>query len=326
MAEWTVLKMGGSLQGAGLEALTGAIAWCQGRGQRVVVVHGGGPRISQALKESGIDLPFVDGERVTTADGMFVVERVLAREVNRELTESLQKAGIDAAGVSGAQGVLEAAPLPGRERTARVGRVVTEPLERLVACGLVPVIAPIGFDADGLSYNINADLAAGAVAGALGAGRVVFLTDVPGIYENFEAKALLTDTSAEHLEQLLRAGRFHSGMIPKVNAVLSALAAGVQTAFVVDGADARALRWAVGAGVGEFATAGTGVAAGSAADKATGPDNAVGTDMAAGSKATMGSQVPGTGTGPATSAAADMVQTRGAERTFGTRVVIERAG
>ncbi|WDL97858.1 acetylglutamate kinase [Alicyclobacillus sp. ALC3] len=307
MADWTVLKMGGSLQGAGLAALASAIAWCQQSGQNVAVVHGGGPRISQALNEAGIDLPFVDGERVTTAAGMAVVERVLARDVNRELTASLQSAGIAAAGVSGADGVLEAVPLPGRERTARVGRVVTEPLERLAVDGLVPVMAPLGCDAYGLSYNINADLAAGAVAGALGAGRVVFLTDVPGIYENFEAKALLTDTSAEHLRQLLQAGRFHSGMIPKVNAVLSALAAGVQTAFVVDGADARALQWAVGDEVGAFAGAGN--AAGNAAPNRL-----------------AGNEVAGAGAAATTSAAAEIAQTPGAERTFGTRVVIGRAG
>lgn len=256
MAEWTVLKMGGSLQGAGLEALAGAIAWCQSHQRRVVVVHGGGPRISQALRDAGIDLPFVSGERVTTPEAMAVVEHVLARDINRELTERLQSAGIDAIGLSGLDGVLEAAPLSGRGRTARVRHVNTESIELLVAEGHVPVLAPLGFDGTGYdtgtgtgagqSYNINADLAAGAVAGALGAERVVFLTDVPGIYENFEAKELLTDTSAEHLQHLLHAGRFHSGMIPKVNAVLSALAAGVQSAFVVDGADALALLWAVG--------------------------------------------------------------------------------
>lgn len=245
MAEWTVLKMGGSLQGAGLQALSAAIGWCQGNGHRVVVVHGGGPRISGALEAAGIELPFVHGERLTTPEGMAVVERVLGQEVNAELTKSLRGAGIDAVGLSGTAGTIIAAPLPGRGRTARVGRVNVRDLQHLTALGHVPVLAPIGADEQGLSYNINADLAAGAVAGALAAQRVVFLTDVPGIYENFAAKQLMTDASAAELERLLSAGRFHSGMIPKVNAVLAALTAGVQRAYVVDGTDARALQWAV---------------------------------------------------------------------------------
>lgn len=249
MAVWTVLKVGGSLRGAGLSALTSAIRWCQQNGRRVAVVHGGGPRISAALQAAGIDLPFVDGERVTTPVGMAIVARVLGIEVNSELTTSLRGAGIDAVGVNGADGIVFASPLPGKGRTARVSGVDARHIEQRSGAGQVPVIAPLGCAGDGLAYNINADLAAAAIAGALGAERVVFLTDVPGIYENFAARRLITDTSTQELRRLQDAGRFHAGMIPKVNALLGALTAGVESAYVVDGTDSTALQWAVGAPV-----------------------------------------------------------------------------
>lgn len=240
--------MGGSLQGAGLAALADAIAWCVAYGRHVAVVHGGGPRISQALADIGIELPFVHGERVTTDAGMAVVERVLADEVNGELVGQLRGQRIAAVGMSGADEILVAAPLPNCGRTARVDRVAIDRIVDAADVGCVPVIAPIGSDGTGLTYNINADLAAGAIAGALNAERIVFLTDVPGIYENWEAKTLLTDASSERLEHLLQTGRFHQGMIPKVSAVLNALQTGVRTAYVVSGTDAKALVWAVRSG------------------------------------------------------------------------------
>lgn len=245
MAAWVVFKMGGSLEKTGRTALAEAIAWCNGHNQNVAVVHGGGPRISRALDDAGITLPFVNGERVTTDAGMAVVERVLAGEVNAELVHSLQGVGVPAVQLSGAKGLLSAAPIPGRGRTARVAEVAVDVILARSAAGEVPVIAPIGSDNSGLTYNINADLAAGAIAGALGAERVVFLTDVPGIYEDWAAKTLLTDASAAQLAELQEAGRFHHGMIPKVTAVLHALQAGVSTAYVISGANADALSWAV---------------------------------------------------------------------------------
>lgn len=237
-----VLKIGGSLEGASLGAVVSTVKLALEKRQPVILVHGGGPRITRSLQAAGVELPFIQGHRLTTPEAISIIAQVLA-QINVEITSALNENGIPAVSVPITDAVLEADPLPGLERTARVKSVQRTVIGEWTNAGKVPVLAPIGFN-DDLPFNMNADLAAAAVAGASGAERVVFLTDVPGIYEDFETKLLLRETHFARLTQLLSEGRFHAGMIPKVEAVLAALSAGVSAAYVVDGRDIAAVNWA----------------------------------------------------------------------------------
>lgn len=245
LSDVTVLKVGGSLQGQHTTAVVAAMEAAAAAGQHIVVVHGGGPRITAALAEAGIEAEFVEGQRVTSSSAMTVVARVLAREVNPELVATLVGAGIRAAGLVGSDGLLYAQPIPGLQRVGRVERVDSGAIVAVLGDGLVPVIAPIGRAEDAGLCNINADLAASAIAGAVQAKKIIFLTDVPGIYADFAAKQLLQSTTLSALQTLRHEGKFSAGMIPKVDAVMSALAAGVPNAYVVHGADVSAVTWAV---------------------------------------------------------------------------------
>ncbi|AEJ43079.1 acetylglutamate kinase [Alicyclobacillus acidocaldarius] len=236
-----VIKLGGSLQGGADTALAGAVQEARRRGWPVVLVHGGGPRISKRLRDAGIELPFVNGLRQTTDEAMPHVMAALA-ECNRDIAETLARRGVPVAAL--ADGEIVVAKDVGRLRTGDVAGVRVDPIQAAVSSGRVPVIAPFGRDAAGQPYNINADHAASHIARALGATRLVFLTDVPGIYRDFEAGDLLLDTTPDELEDLLQAGAFNTGMIPKVNAVLHAVRHGVREVWVVDGRDPEAVQMA----------------------------------------------------------------------------------
>lgn len=251
LPERVLLKVGGSLQGQHLDSITTVLSQLERERVPVVLVHGGGPPITAALKEAGIEAPFVEGQRVTTSEAMDIVERVLVREVNQELTTALANSGFRTIGMSGAQDILHAIPVPGLGRVGQVSRVNPAPVLKILEDGLTPIIAPIGMGKDQERYNINADLAAGALAGAIEASRIVFLTDVPGIFSNFAAQELLHLTTKAELLRLQSEGRFEAGMIPKVNAVLSTLSAGVGAAYVVHGADVDAMLWAATRGPNE---------------------------------------------------------------------------
>ncbi|WP_067851228.1 acetylglutamate kinase [Alicyclobacillus mali (ex Roth et al. 2021)] len=248
-----VIKLGGSLEGSAGAALAGAVQEAGRRGSPVVLVHGGGPRISKRLRDAGIELPFVNGLRQTSEEAMPHVMAALA-ECNRDIAEALAGRGVDVAAF--ADGEIVVAKDVGRLRTGDVAAVRVDPVRGAVASGCVPVIAPFGRDAAGRPYNINADHAASHIAGALGATRLVFLTDVPGIYRDFEAGDLLLDTTPDELEHLLQAGAFSTGMIPKVNAVLHAAQHGVREVWVVDGRDLEVLQMAM-FGTSERRAAGT---------------------------------------------------------------------
>lgn len=240
-----VLKVGGSIGTADLSAPLAAIHWLLAAGKHPVVVHGGGPRITTALAEVGMSLPFRGGQRLTTAEAIPIVARVLSQEVNTDLVNCLRAAGICAQSFTHADGILLAKPLPEMGRTATVRAVACSGLEAAIRAGYVPVLAPVPVDDNGEPYNANADIAAGAVAAALAAERIVFFTDVDGIYSDFAAKRKLSWTFAAELRQGLKAGQFQGGMQPKVEAVLSALDAGTDAAFIVHGQQAQAALWAV---------------------------------------------------------------------------------
>jgi acetylglutamate kinase len=239
------LKVGGSLREAAVAALAAAIAAAEDAGKPAVVVHGGGPRITQALRAAGIELPFVAGRRRTTAAAMPIVERVLVEEVGAEIAGSLERQGLRPLRLSGSEGLLRAAPIPGMERTAEVASVDPAPLFTALRARRVPVVAPIGFDEGGLTYNINADVAAGAVAAALGADRIVFLTDVDGIYRGWPDGERIVEITPTDLDALIRDGILSAGMIPKAEAALAALRQGVAAAYMVNGRHPDAALWAV---------------------------------------------------------------------------------
>jgi acetylglutamate kinase len=207
-------------------------------GVRPVIVHGGGPQIGRTLERLGIQSTFVDGLRVTDDDTMEVVEMVLGGVVNREIVALVQQAGGRAVGLTGADGDMirvTRRTSPDRD-LGRVGRVIdVQPsaISAVADAGFVPVIAPIGVDADGLTHNVNADEAAGAVAQALRAEKLILLTDVEGVVDA-DGK-LIGQLSAEEARKHMAEGTIRGGMIPKVECCLSCIDAGVGSTHIIDG-------------------------------------------------------------------------------------------
>jgi acetylglutamate kinase len=219
-----------------------------------VVVHGGGPQIKAMLDRLAIKSDFVDGLRVTDAATVEVVEMVLAGKINKEIASAIQAAGGKAVGISGKDaGLIRASRLQRRRRDpeSSIEAVVDlgfvgEPemvdptiLELLAKSEFIPVVAPIGAGADGQTYNINADTAAGAIAGALKAKRLLMLTDVKGVLD--KAGNLLSLLTLAEVQALIKDGTIHGGMIPKVETCTAAIAAGVGAATIIDGRVPHAL-------------------------------------------------------------------------------------
>jgi acetylglutamate kinase len=215
-----------------------------------IVVHGGGPQIDQHLNKLGIDSRRVEGLRITDDATMEVVEMVLAGKINKEIVSLIGGHGGRAVGLCGIDDQLIGAERLPQVRThsgvmvdiGRVGRVRhvrPEVLESLIAAGFIPVIAPIGIDPSGQSLNINADTAAGAVAAALAAEKLVLMTDTKGVCD---ADGKLIDSLTENESARLRESQVISGgMIPKVECALLALASGVQKCHIIDGREQHAI-------------------------------------------------------------------------------------
>lgn len=206
-----------------------------------VVVHGGGPQIAKMLERLDIKSEFLDGMRVTTAATMEVVEMVLGGVVNKNIVSLLNQVGGKAVGLTGKDADLilaDSLHLPGREKDAlgfvgEVKQVNTEVVRQLQEQNLIPVIAPIGTDANGASYNINADLVASAVAAQLKAARLILLTNTPGILD--KQGNLLTGITPTRIATLISDGTIHGGMLPKVQCALDAVSAGVGSVQIIDG-------------------------------------------------------------------------------------------
>lgn len=214
-------------------------------GARFVIVHGGGPQINQQLKNEGIASEFVGGFRVTTPAVMKVVEAVLTGTVLRSVVRSLNKVGLPAVGIAGSDGGLLNVGLKDEGELGLVGEVKSvnpQILETLMNSDYLPVISPVSNGADGVALNINADLAAGAIAGALNADEALFMTDVPGIYRNWPDKdSLIEEISISELSLL----KFSDGMVPKVAAAIHAIKAGARSARIIDGLSLEAFRGAL---------------------------------------------------------------------------------
>jgi acetylglutamate kinase len=213
-------------------------------GMNPVVVHGGGPQISELMRKLGKEPEFVDGLRVTDAESVDIVRMALVGKVNREIVSALNQHGSYAVGLSGEDAGLIKVTMRD-ERLGFVGDVdVIDPsiIERLTREELIPVIATVGVDEAGQAYNVNADTVAGAIAAALPAEKLVYLTNVEGLYEDWPDEAsLISRIDIAGLEQLEDAGKLSEGMIPKIRSCVDALRAGVQRAHILDGRIPHAL-------------------------------------------------------------------------------------
>lgn len=206
-----------------------------------VVVHGGGPQIGQMLERLTIESKFIEGMRVTDEATMDVVEMVLGGAVNKSIVSLLNQVGGRAIGLTGKDAdLIQATPLalPGHPADAlgyvgEVASINTEVLHKLTADDIIPVIAPIGTDKSGASYNINADLVASSIAIALNASRLLLLTNTPGILD--ENGRLVTGLTPQDISALIAKGTLHGGMLPKVQCAVDAVAAGVRSVVIIDG-------------------------------------------------------------------------------------------
>jgi acetylglutamate kinase len=223
-------------------------------GINTVIVHGGGPQISQIMERMGIRPAFVEGQRVTDDEAMSVVEMVLVGTVNKEIVGLINRHGGRAVGLSGRDGdLIQADPIKihkytGDERPpeiidiGKVGKVSIindGVLKTLEDSGFIPVIAPVGVGPEGQAYNINADLVAGAIAGKLKAEKLIILTDVPGVMDSKDE--LIPSMTADMVRKALEDGAATGGMIPKLKACLRAVGSGVNKAHVVDGRKEHAI-------------------------------------------------------------------------------------
>lgn len=213
-------------------------------GVNPVIVHGGGREISEAMGRHNIPVEFKQGLRVTTDEAMDLVRMVMMGKVNQDLVETMNIHGNLAVGVSGSDaGTIMAEQLdPELGRVGAVTRINTGYLDDLILDDYIPVVASLALGEDGGYYNVNADMVAGEIAAAIGAHKVVFLTDVDGLYEDFDKKdsliSNLTHTMAQHM---IDEGSISTGMIPKLTACIAALSAGVFRAHIINGTIPHAL-------------------------------------------------------------------------------------
>lgn len=254
-----VIKFGGHAmtdrEGLFAKAVQGALDI----GEDCIIVHGGGPQIDAALKDRGIAPEFIGGFRVTTPEIFEIVQQVLTGVVLRNVVAQLRDAGLNAVGISGRDGglliakkleqLVDGSPVD-LGQVGEVVRVDTSILETLISSGFLPVISSVAVEGDENSenskvgMNVNADLAAGAIAGAMRASALIFMTDVAGIYRNWpDTSSLITAISAPELR--LIKSEFADGMAPKVLACLNAIDAGALSVRIIDGKDPEAFALAL---------------------------------------------------------------------------------
>lgn len=232
-----VIKLGGHAMGsdAAMETFARDVVLMQQVGVNPVIVHGGGPAINAMLERLGIRSEFVGGKRVTDAATMEVVEMVLSGQINKRIVQAINAQGGKALGLSG----KDASMITCKAASSDLG-LVGEPvdikpeiLHSLFADDAIPVIAPLGFGRDGQTYNINGDTAAGAIAAALNADRLLLLTDVDGV-RDADGK-VLTELTAGQIREMTQAGIIAGGMIPKTETALAAIDGGVRAVVILDG-------------------------------------------------------------------------------------------
>ncbi len=244
-----VVKFGGHAMGeqAYVDSFAADMTLLRQVGAQPVIVHGGGPQIGDMLKKLNIESNFVNGLRVTDAATISVVEMVLCGAINKSLVAAVSRAGGRAVGLSGKDGNLitaEKLASQSKETDSQIEKIdlgfvgtpeAVDPrvIEALIAAGMIPVIAPVGQGRDGQTYNINADTAAGAVAGAVGASRLLMLTDVSGVRD--KSGAHISHLTVKQAQALIADGTVQGGMIPKVETCIEAVEAGAEAAVILDG-------------------------------------------------------------------------------------------
>lgn len=235
-----LVKYGGSaMTDEGLKrAVMGDLVLLSLIGVKVVLVHGGGPEITEMLTKLGKKTEFVDGLRVTDAETADVVQMVLAGKVNKGLVNLIQSLGGRAIGLSGADGGL----IRAKQMDARLGFVGeieslnVKPVTDMLEMGYIPVISSVGCDAEGNVYNINADTAAAKIAGMLKAESFINLTDTPGLLEDEnDESTLIGKIFVSEAQRMLNQGQLSGGMIPKVSCCVEAIRRGVKKVFIIDG-------------------------------------------------------------------------------------------
>ena len=250
-----VIKYGGHAMGNErlAEQFASDIVLLKQVGINPVIVHGGGPQIGEMLGRLKIESEFIDGLRVTDKRTVEIVEMVLAGSINKEVVTAINDAGGTAVGISGKDGnLIRARKLQHKRKTdSNIEKVVdlgfvgepcainTKVLDTLAGSHMIPVIAPLGIGENGTTYNINADTAAGAIAGAIGATRLLMLTDVTGVLD--KKGDLITDITARQAKTLIKNGTISGGMIPKIETCLDAVKQGVEAAVIMDGRVPHAL-------------------------------------------------------------------------------------
>ena len=244
-----VVKFGGHAMGEQeyVESFAADMALLRQVGAEPIIVHGGGPQIGDMLSRLQIESNFVNGLRVTDAATISIVEMVLAGGINKALVGAIHSAGGRAVGLSGKDGqLITASKLAGLSKLSdsEIERVdlgfVGQPeqvdptvLHALIGVGMIPVVAPVGLGLDGQTYNINADTAAGAVASAMAATRLLMLTDVAGVKD--KNGELINHLSVDTAQQLISDGTVQGGMIPKLETCIAAVRQGAQAAVILDG-------------------------------------------------------------------------------------------
>jgi len=245
-----VVKYGGNAMtgDGGTDDFSQDIVLMKQTGIDPVVVHGGGPQIGAMLKKMDIQSTFIDGLRVTDAAAVEIVEMVLTGSINKQIVTAINAAGGRAVGLSGKDGNLVVArkvamtktnPQTGQKEAVDLGfvgepdKINPEVLHTMMKSEIIPVIAPVGVGAKGETYNINADTSAGAIAGAMKAKRLLFLTDVPGVLGK-DGK-VIPEMTIEQARALIADGTISGGMIPKVENCIDAVNSGVEAAVIMDG-------------------------------------------------------------------------------------------
>ncbi|MFY4774322.1 acetylglutamate kinase [Metabacillus sp. RGM 3146] len=235
MKKTLVLKCGGSILNQLSSEFFRSVKQMADENWNIVIVHGGGPDINSLLSELNIESEFFEGQRKTTPEILEVVEMTLAGKLNKKLVRKLSEAQLNAVGITGQDGGLLTAEFLSREHLGFVGRVTsvqTEILQMLLDKGFIPVVAPLARTEDYQALNVNADLAASAIARALQADKLLYVTDVKGILQE---KKLVDEINPEEINGLIEKGVITGGMIPKAKAASGSLSEHLKQVMIVSG-------------------------------------------------------------------------------------------
>ncbi|MBA9086753.1 acetylglutamate kinase [Fontibacillus solani] len=241
-----VMKCGGSTLEELPDSFYSDLVELQNKGIQPVIVHGGGPAISENLSKLGIETKFVNGLRYTSEEVLDVVEMVLSGSINKKIVRRIGQSGGKVIGLSGVDGgLIQAKPVTNAAEVGLVGEVTqvnASLIQGVTELGYLPVIAPVGIDVSGQRYNINADTAAGAVASELGVRQMIVVTDVPGILKSVNGeKKVLESVSVQQIEDMIQTGEIYGGMIPKVRAAVACISGKVSEVVIVDGSEPNVL-------------------------------------------------------------------------------------